>query len=45
MGGRMKEFSLKPHEIGYLKLIYSTFAGLDYATANAAELLAFVDFI
>ena len=32
----MKEFSLKPHEIGYLKLIYSTFAGLDYATANAA---------
>lgn len=32
----MKKFSLKPHEIGYLKLLYSTFAGIDYATANAA---------
>ena len=32
----MKKFTLKPHEIGYLKLLYSTFAGLDYATANAA---------
>ena len=32
----MRQFSLKPHEIGYLKLLYSTFAGIDYATANAA---------
>ena len=32
----MKKFNLKPHEVGYLKLLYSTFAGLDYATANAA---------
>lgn len=32
----MKKFILKPHEVGYLKLLYSTFAGLDYATANAA---------
>lgn len=31
----MKKFNLKPHEVGYLKLLYSTFAGLDYATANA----------
>ena len=31
----MKTFRLQPHEIGYLKLVYSTFAGLDYATANA----------
>lgn len=31
----MRQFSLKPHEIGYLKLLYSTFAGMDYATANA----------
>lgn len=32
----MKTFRLQPHEIGYLKLMYSTFAGMDYATANAA---------
>lgn len=32
----MKQFNLKPHEIGYLRLLYSTFAGIDYATANAA---------
>ena len=32
----MRKFCLKPHEIGYLKLLYSTFAGIDYATANAA---------
>ena len=32
----MKKFRLQPHEIGYLKLVYSTFAGLDYATANAS---------
>lgn len=32
----MKKFNLKPHEIGYLKLLYSTFAGLDYAVANAS---------
>lgn len=32
----MKKFNLKPHEVGYLKLLYSTFAGLDYATANAS---------
>lgn len=32
----MKTFSLKPHEVGYLKLLYSTFAGIDYATASAA---------
>ena len=31
----MKKFRLQPHEIGYLKLLYSTFAGMDYATANA----------
>lgn len=31
----MKTFRLQPHEIGYLKLMYSTFAGMDYATANA----------
>ena len=31
----MKTFRLQPHEIGYLKLLYSTFAGMDYATANA----------
>lgn len=31
----MKSFNLKPHEIGYLKLLYSTFAGIDYAVANA----------
>lgn len=31
----MKKFRLQPHEIGYLKLMYSTFAGMDYATANA----------
>lgn len=32
----MKTFRLQPHEIGYLKLLYSTFAGMDYAAANAA---------
>lgn len=32
----MKTFRLQPHEIGYLKLMYNTFAGLDYASANAA---------
>ena len=32
----MKTFRLQPYEIGYLKLMYSTFAGMDYATANAA---------
>ena len=32
----MRKFCLKPHEVGYLKLLYSTFAGIDYATANAA---------
>lgn len=31
----MKTFRLQPHEIGYLKLLYSAFAGMDYATANA----------
>ena len=31
----MKTFRLQPHEIGYLKLMYSTFAGMDYAAANA----------
>lgn len=34
-GTTMKTFRLQPHEIGYLKLMYSTFAGMDYATANA----------
>ena len=32
----MKTFRLQPHEIGYLRLLYSTFAGMDYAAANAA---------
>lgn len=32
----MKKFRLQPHEVGYLKLLYSTFAGMDYAAANAA---------
>ena len=31
----MKKFRLQPHEIGYLRLMYSGFAGMDYATANA----------
>lgn len=31
-----KKFRLLPHEAGYLRLLTSTFAGLDYATANAA---------
>lgn len=31
----MKKFRLQPHEIGYLKLLYSTFSGIDYATSNA----------
>lgn len=31
----MKTFRLQPHEIGYLRLMYSSFAGMDYATANA----------
>ena len=31
----MKKFRLQPHEIGYLKLLYSTFSGMDYATSNA----------
>ena len=31
----MKTFRLQPHEIGYLRLLYSGFAGMDYATANA----------
>ena len=31
----MKKFRLQPHEIGYLRLLYSGFAGMDYATANA----------
>lgn len=31
----MKTFRLQPHEVGYLRLICSTFAGMDYATANA----------
>lgn len=31
----MKTFRLQPHEIGYLRLMYSGFAGMDYATANA----------
>lgn len=30
-----KKFRLQPHEAGYLRLLTSTFAGLDYATANA----------
>ena len=32
----MKTFRLQPYEIGYLRLMYSTFAGMDYAAANAA---------
>lgn len=32
----MKTFRLQPYEIGYLKLVYSTFSGMDYATSNAA---------
>ncbi len=32
----MKTFRLQPHEIGYLKLLFGTFAGMDYATANAS---------
>ena len=35
-GKTMKTFRLQPHEIGYLRLMYSTFAGMDYAAANAA---------
>ena len=31
----MKTFRLQPYEIGYLRLMYSSFAGMDYATANA----------
>ena len=31
----MKTYRLQPHEIGYLRLLYSTFSGIDYATANA----------
>lgn len=31
----MKKFRLQPHEIGYLRLMYSGFTGMDYATANA----------
>ena len=31
----MKKFRLQPYEIGYLKLLYSTFSGMDYATSNA----------
>ena len=34
-GKTMKTFRLQPHEIGYLKLLYSTFSGIDYATSNA----------
>ena len=35
-GKTMKTFRLQPYEIGYLKLVYSTFSGMDYATSNAA---------
>ena len=35
----MKTFRLQPHEIGYLRLMYNTFAGIDYATANATTLV------
>ena len=31
----MKTFRLQPYEIGYLRLMYSTFSGMDYATSNA----------
>lgn len=31
----MKKYRLQPYEVGYLRLMYSTFAGMDYATANA----------
>lgn len=31
----MKTYRLQPYEIGYLRLMYSGFAGMDYATANA----------
>ena len=30
-----KKFKLDPNDIAFLKLVYSSFAGLDYATANA----------
>ncbi len=30
-----KKFKLEPNDIAFLKLVYSSFAGLDYATANA----------
>lgn len=30
-----KKFKLEPNDVAFLKLVYSSFAGLDYATANA----------